>query len=311
MPSEKNQQTLEPGATFDCPQCSVHSKIELYNSMLECSTCKFEIGTYDTVDSDRVSYDENGSLNGRGDAFGKYSQVSGTRMEKGKGLSSRLIRIQNNLAAADGPSKPKVRSIKLIKTHSTTKAQERIALELLNIGWPNDLASSNISRPIWQPAHPYGVESSAATCLHLASIELGVDSKFIGWLDKSLPSVPSGNRNSYGFRALKEMKLILNNNSSYTNTLNRDNWQAVLSRANLGQTNYGILQPQIVLTWNKLQDSDYNLVNHSRHVLAAITHIVAKQNGIRPCRDEIMSLFSVKQSYLSWIPKVKFLLCLE
>lgn len=311
MPSEKNQQTLEPGATFDCPQCLVHSKIELYNSVLECSTCKFEIGAYDTVDSDRVSYDENGSLNGRGDAFGKGDQVSGTQMDKGKGLSSRLIHIQSNLAAADGPSRAKVRSIKLIKTHATTKAQVRIALELLNIGWPNDLASSDISRPIWQPAHPYGVESSAAACLHLASIELGIDSKFTSWLDKSLPSVPSGNRNSYGFRALKEMKLILNNNSSYVNTLNRDNWRAALSRANLGQTNYRDLQPQIVLNWKKLQNSEYNLVNHSRHVLAAITHIVAKQNGIRPCRDEIMSLFNVKQSYLSWIPKVKFLLCLE
>ncbi|SVD08963.1 uncharacterized protein METZ01_LOCUS361817, partial [marine metagenome] len=61
--------------------------------------------------------------------------------------------------------------------------------------------------PIWKAAPPRGVGASAAVCLHLASQRMGFDSKFADWVDLCLPGTRGAQ--SYGFRALKRMRVIM------------------------------------------------------------------------------------------------------
>ena len=304
----------EPGDDYDCEICGLHSKLVLDKGCLWCHSCGIKVQDYDDVDYDRVQLDEAGSMTGRGGPSRQGKRPSGSTIHTGFGKASTgkswnyYAKMQSRITASEGPSGPKIDALKLIGSFSKTPNHKRLAEELLDIGWPDKGAYSKNSIaeqvPMWRPAHPYGVGSSAATCLHLASGILGIDSKFTDWLDLTLVEVASGNRNSYGFRSLRHMRKILaNHHVQYSEACDEE--QAILSKANLGSTRFNCISHKIQEDFEILKLQDHNMINHPRHVLAALCHLWAKEYGLKPTKEEIMTIFGVKSSYMSWLPMVK------
>ena len=201
--------------------------------------------------------------------------------------------------------------ISLIRRHAVTEPQRDRALDLLDVGWPDldgagrrgvDIGSRGRGgdAPIWKAAHPRGVGASASVCLHLASQDMGFDSKFVDWVDLCLPDTRGAN--SYGFRALKRMRVILGRVGVRKSS--DDAAREILARASLGGTIYRGISSRIWDEWTQLTRSGDNLRNHPRPVLAALCHVIAEDEGLPIRLDLIIGCFNVGRGYQTWIQRV-------
>ena len=161
---------------------------------------------------DRVPLDDEGSISGRGPVQRPGGILGSVISSKGDSASSRRWKRLSLIdrRGGKGPTRSKLQTIELIRKLAATTTHLQIALDLLELGWPDSgsggssIASEN---PMWRPAHPRGVPSSAAVCLHLAAYELGFDSKLEDWVEICMPDVRKSK--SYGYRCLKRMRAIL------------------------------------------------------------------------------------------------------
>ena len=308
--------SLEPGDAFVCEHCSLKSQAILNDSMLECMVCLAQIQEYDLVDYDRVQLDEEGRMSGRGAPVrlgqrpGRTS-IGESREKAGNGRSWNYLRKVDSGGNNDGPTRQKKEAIGLIKRYARTDGHRTRSLELLDIGWPDRGRPSRSplanEGPIWRAAHPHGVSSSAATCLHLAAQEMGFDSRFGHYVGLCLPEIGRNEAESFGFRSLKRMKIILwelrRKRSSASESA-----RAILQRANLGETIYGDLNTGIEDAWLVCTLSRDNLGGHVRGVLAAICHILAEKGGLPVRPGLIQKRFDVGRSYQNWIERVRGLI---
>jgi hypothetical protein len=302
---------LEPGDKFFCENCYQHSVAEVHECFLECKECCSQIQRYDLVDYDRVSLDAEGRMAGRGSPVKLGKRPAHTVIPKfngtaGNGKKWNYLKKINDNYSDNGPSRSKQYSITLIEKHSRTSGHKRIALELLDIGWPDKDRGVNIGEvcetPIWKPAHPHGVGSSAATCLHVAAREFDFDSKFTEWIKLCLPGVKGATK--YGFRSLKRMKQLLQH--SGRKIMNSpDSPSAILQRANLGETIYREIMIDIWESWLNCTRCGNNIENHARPVLAALCHILAEKRNLPINTTYIANRFGVNRSYQNWISKLE------
>ena len=290
-----------------CEICSQTSTAVVHRNWLECQECGCQVQEYDTVQHDRVALDEYGMMSGRGPSTkrGKRTRgsvINGSEASNGsKGKWNRLSRIDNSIGGFR-PSASKEEAARLIRTHGRTPPHIERSLELLDIGWPDasQNGSSEFARenPIWKSAHPHGVGSSAAVCLHLSAAELGFDSKLVDWVSHCINAGPKAQ--SHAFRALKCMRRILFHRGSNRPSNVSDAW-AILQRANLGDTEYGGVIDDIWGTWLKVESIGDNSINHPRQVLAAICHVTVTEAGLRLHPSLIRDRFNVGRSYQGWI----------
>ncbi len=298
---------VEPGSMFDCRMCGMVSPVELHDSTLWCGCCGHRIQEYDTTDYDRVQLDEQGRMSGRGAANKSGSRIDGSTIGRTEALPSskkrewaRLKRV-NASQARGGPSRSKREAMAMIGMHAATQDHRALALSLLDIGWPDPdawrVVDKACERPLWRPAHPYGVGSSAATCLHISALRMAFDSVFTDWVALCLPTIPK--RKRYAYRALKRMRAILGQGEARARSTDVVA-SAVLSRANLGETAYSGLGPQIWQGWKQCTAGDDNLSNYPRPVLAALCEIIAKEEGLPVSPKLIEGRFNVGRNYQRW-----------
>ena len=310
-PSQKVR--LEPGSEIKCEECAVHSTVMTHLNWLVCGYCGVQLQEHDPVDFDRVQLNDEGQMSGRGGQVRPGDRIPGSVIEASSGKWGRLSRIDRSYGNG-GPSRSKRECISLILRHATTTPQRDRAIDLLDVGWPDldrpgrrgiDMGSrgQGSDGPIWKAAHPRGVGASAAVCLHLASQGMGFDSKFADWVNLCLPDIRGAH--SYGFRALKRMRVIMGRDGTRksSDVVARE----ILARANLGGTIYREISGRIWDEWRQGTRSGDNLENHSRPVLAALCHSIANDVGLPVRPALIMKSFNVGRGYQAWIPKLKML----
>ena len=304
------QEQLHPGDGFDCHMCSQRAVALLNDAVLECSICLLQIQDYDTTCHDRVSLDEEGRMQGRGPGS-RGGRIQGSEIgASGTGNQRRWRRLASiDRSGRGGASRSKAESMRIIREKATTPSHCRVALDLLDIGWPDRGASSATKEakenPMWKPAHPRGVPSSAAVCLHLAAYQLGFDSKFEEWVEICMPGVPKSK--SFGFRCLKRMRAILGESRLRRDSMDREAGQ-ILARANLGEIGLGGISPMIWDRWVSITMSGGNESNHPRPVLAAICHSIAESQGMPVSSDEIARRFNIeKWTYRNWVRRASIL----
>ncbi len=307
---------LEPGDEFVCEHCSQSSQAVLNDSILECMICLVRIQGYDLVDHDRVQLDEGGRMSGRGAPVRLGQRPSRTVIGNSRGKAGNG-RSWNYLGRVDRggndgrPTPRKQDAIDLVWRHARTKAHRACSLELLDIGWPDRDRTSRsplaVECPIWRAAHPHGMGSSAAACLHIAAEEMGFDSRFGYWAELCLPGVGSKESKSFGFRSLKRMRVILGD-LGRTRSSAGESAGAIMQRANLGETIYGGLGARIEEAWLVCTLAGDNLEGHARGVLAAICHIMAEDGGLPVRPGLIQKRFDVGRSYQNWIERVRNLI---
>ena len=312
MRGSSHRTRLEPGTAIQCEECGVRSAAETHLNWLVCGCCGVHLQEHDPVDYDRVQLDEEGRMSGRGGRVRSGDRVSGSVIGSSSGRWGRLSRIDRGCGNG-GPSRAKRECISLIGRHAVTEPQRARALDLLDVGWPDldgagrrgaDIGSRGRGgdAPIWKVAHPRGVGASAAVCLHLASQGMGFDSKFADWVDLCLPNTRGAN--SYGFRALKRMRVILGGEGARKSS--DDAAREILTRANLGGTIYKEISSRIWDEWTQITRSGDNLANHPRQVLAALCHHIANDKGLPTSQILIMDRFNVGRGYQTWISKLGF-----
>ena len=302
------QEQLHPGDSFDCHLCSQRAVVLLNDAVLECSICLLQIQDYDTTGHDRVSLDEEGRMQGRGPGS-RGGRIQGSEIRaSGTGNQRRWRRLASiDRSGRGGASRSKTESMGIIREKAATPSHSRVALDLLDIGWPDRGASSATKEakenPMWKPAHPRGVPSSAAVCLHLAAYQLGFDSKFEEWVEICMPGVPKSK--SFGFRCLKRMRAILGESRLRRDSMDREA-QNILSRANLGEIIPFEVLEIIVDEWARLSESDDNLKNHPRPVLAALCEFISYREGLEIPPSEICRRFNLPSpsSYRGWMEKI-------
>ena len=312
MGGPSHRARLEPGTEIHCEECGVRSAAETHLNWLVCGYCGVHLQEHDPVDYDRVQLDEEGGLSGRGGRVRSGDRVSGSVIGSSSGKWGRLSRIDRGCGNR-GPSRAKRECVSLIWRHAATDPQRDRALDLLDVGWPDldgagrrggDIGSRGRGgdAPIWKAAHPRGVGASAAVCLHLASQRMGFDSKFADWVDLCLPGTRGAQ--SYGFRALKRMRVIMGRDGTRksSDVVARE----ILARANLGGTIYRGISSRIWDEWTQLTRSGDNLQNHPRQVLAALCHHIANDKGLPTSQALIMDRFNVGRGYQTWISKLGF-----
>ena len=253
---------------------------------------------------DRVPLDDEGRISGRGPVERPGGIRGSVFSSKGDSASSRRWKRLSLIdrRGGKGPTRSKLQTIELIRKLAATTTHLQIALDLLELGWPDSgsggssIASEN---PMWRPAHPRGVPSSAAVCLHLAAYELGFDSKFEEWVSKCMP----GKRKaaSYGYRCLKRMRVILGEYRLRRESMDREA-RAILSRANLGDTVYSGISRMIWEEWLAISETDSNISNHPRPILALICENLAIREGIGVDVSLICDRFNLTSasSYRTW-----------
>ena len=311
MGGPSHRTRLEPGKEIQCEECGVRSAAETHLNWLVCGCCGVHLQEHDPVDYDRVQLDEEGRMSGRGGRVRPGDRVSGSVIGSSSGRWGRLSRIDRGCGNG-GPSRAKRECISLIRRHAATEPQRARALDLLDVGWPDlgvtgrrgvDIGSRGrgAGAPIWKAAHPRGVGASAAVCLHLASQGMGFDSKFADWVNLCLPNTRGAN--SYGFRALKRMRVILGREGARKSS--DDAAREILARANLGGTICRTISGRIWDEWVQLTRSGGNLQNHPRPVLAALCHVIAEEEGVPIGLDLIMRRFNVGRGYKGWTREIQ------
>ena len=310
MREESRGTRLGPGDDIQCEECGVHSTTVEHRNWRVCGCCGVKVQEYDAVDLDRVQLDAEGRMSGRGGRVKLGAPLPGSVIGSSSGRWGYLSRIDRSCGNA-GPSRSKKECISLILRYAVTDSQRDRALDLLDVGWPNldgtgkrqaDIGSRGRgdNSPIWKASHPRGVGSSAAVCLHLASQGMGFDSKFSDWIDLCMPDTRGAR--TYAYRALKRMRVILGRDGKRKGS--GDAAREILARANLGNTIYAQISNRIRKEWVHIIGSGDNLENHPRPVLAALCHVIAKEEGLKISNRLIMSRFNVGRGYLNWIPRV-------
>jgi len=310
MQASSNSRRLEPGCDIQCTECGVRSTVEVHSSWLVCRSCGVHLQEYESIDFDRVQLDADGRMSGRGGAIRLGNKLPGSVIDSSSRRWRYLSRIDRS--SEGGPSRSKKECISLIQRHAATDSQKDCALGLLDVGWPNldgtgsrgaDIGSRErgAKTPIWKAAHPRGVESSAAVCLHLAAQEIGFDSKLSDWTELCMPNTRG--RQAYAYRALKRMRVILGRESKRKES--GDAAREILARANLGNTIYAQISSLIWDGWAQIIDSGDNLENHPRPVLAALCHLIAKEEGLGISNKLIMSRFNIGRSYIGWLKEIQ------
>ena len=300
------QEQLHPGDSFDCHLCSQQAVALLNDAVLECSICLVQIQDYDTTSHDRISLDEDGRMQGRGPGS-RGGMIQGSEIRaSGTGNQRRWRRLASIDRSGRGDaSRSKAESRGIIREKAATPSHARVALDLLDIGWPDRGASSATEEakenPMWKPAHPRGVPASAAVCLHLSAMEMGFDSRFEEWVEKCMPRVSKSK--SFGYRCLKRMRTILGETRIRRSSMDKEA-SAILSRANLGETIYSGLAEEIWDEWLEISASGDNAMNHPRPVLAALCEIAAENEGIPIDASLIEKRFNITRSYKAWLNKL-------
>lgn len=310
MGSPPQRARLEPGSEIQCEECGVRSIAVMHLNWLVCETCGLHLQEHDPVDFDRVQLDEGGAMSGRGGAVQRGGKLPGTVIGASTGKWGHLSRVDRGCGNG-GPTRSKRECISLIWRHAETAPQRDRALDLLDVGWPDlddpgrrgiDMGprGQGFDAPIWKAAHPRGVGASAAVCLHLASQGMDFDSKFVDWVGLCLPGTRRGR--TYGFRALKRMRVILGGKGGRKSS--DDVAREILARANLGGTIYRSISSRIWDEWGQRTRSGDNLENHPRPVLAALCHVIAEEEGLPVRVDLIMRCFNVGRSYQGWVQRI-------
>ena len=303
---ETGDNGLLPGSDYRCEVCGQNSKLSEHAAALWCDSCGDRVCDYDPVDFDRVSLDEKGAMRGRGHGTRIGTRPSGTNIGSTGSVTGDKRRKWNRLSKMDrqgrgGPTRQKLDAVEMVKSFATTDAHYSMAMDLLDIGWPNKDSGRALpaakEKPIWAAGHPCGVGSSAAACLHVAAIRMGVDSKLSDWAAKCLPTEKYGIK--YSFRSTKRLRMILGRLDK--NIISPDsNAERILSRAELGGTQYGKLVPRIWECWKINSELTSNLSNHARPVLAALCEILACDEGLNVDRKKIADRFNVGVGYHRW-----------
>jgi len=308
--------SLEPGDDFFCEECSQWSKAVHSISILECMICSAPIQDYDLVNHDRVQLDDEGRMSGRGAPvrLGKRPSrtvIGDSSRKAGNGRSWNYLRRIDVGGNESGPTRQKREAIDLIWRYARTDDHRRCSLELLDIGWPDRGRPSRSplanEGPIWRAAHPHGVGSSAATCLHIAAEEMGFGFGFGYWGGLCLPELSGKEAKSFGFRSVKRMRFILRGLRRRGPSAS-ESARAILQRANLSETIYRDLVAGIEEAWLVCTLAGDNLEGHVRGVLAAICHIMAEDGGLPVRPGLIQKRFDVGRSYQNWIERVRNLI---
>ena len=297
---------LLPGSDHRCEVCGQNSALSEHNAALWCDSCGELVCDYDLVDYDRVSLGETGEMEGRGHGTRRGSRPSGTNIGGMGSVPDDKRRKWNRLRKMDrqgrgGPTKQKLESIELVKSHASTDAHVSFAIDLLDLGWPDKGASRILpaakEKPIWAAGHPCGVGSSAAACLHASAVRMGFDSKLSDWVGKCLPRKKYGVK--YAFRSLKRLDVILGEVDRKILTADSAA-DSILSRAELGRTLYGHLVPRIWHCWKMNTQCEGSLSSHARPVLAALCEMVARDEGVLVDRGVIAERFNVGIGFSRW-----------
>ena len=305
--------SLDPEDEFFCEHCSQRSKVVHTDSILECMICRVYIRDDDQVDYDRVPLDEEGRMSGRGARVRLGQRPSRTvigdsREKAGNGRSWNYLRRIDIGIDDSGPTRQKKDAVGIIKRHARTIDHRRCSLELLDIGWPDRGRPSRSplanGGPIWRAAHPHGVGSSAATCLHIAAEEMGFGFSFGYWAELCLPELSGKEAKSFGFRSVKRMRFILRGLRRRGPSAS-ESARAILQRANLSETIYRDLGAGIEEAWLVCTLAEDNLEGHVRGVMAAICHIMAEDGGLPVRPGLIQKCFDVGRSYQNWIGRVR------
>ena len=252
---------------------------------------------------DRVPIDDEGRISGRGPVQRPGGIQGSVFSSKGDSASSRRWKRLSLIdrRGGKGPTRSKLQTIELIRKLAATNTHLQMALNLLELGWPDtgsEISSKASEKPMWRSAHPRGIPSSAAVCLHLAAVEMGFDSKFEEWVSKCMPGEKKAN--SYGYRCLKRMRSILGENRLRRESMDKEA-RAILSRANLGETVYSGIVEMIWEEWLAISNIGSNAANHPRPVLAALCESMAEVEGIEVITTLIQSRFNVTRSYKQWL----------
>ena len=309
--NDDSGQGLLPGSKYKCDSCGQCSELTEHASALWCGSCGEWVCEYDLVDHDRVYLGPTGQMEGRGHGVRRGRKPSGSSIGGSGSVSEDQRRKWNRLRYMDregrqGPTRNKVEAIGLLRAFSTTDAHLSMALDLLDLGWPdkgaNRVMKAASEKPIWSAGHPCGVGSSAAACLHASAARMGFDSKLSDWVELCLPGKKYGVK--YSFRSLKRLTVILGE-AERSLALPDSVAGSILSRAELGRTQYGHLVPRIWESWRfNTHCQDSNLVSHARPVLAAICEMVARDEGVDVDRGLIADRFNVGLGYWRWRKKL-------
>tara|TARA_B100002051_G_scaffold276458_1_gene324672 strand:- start:1217 stop:2161 length:945 start_codon:yes stop_codon:yes gene_type:complete len=301
---------LSPGSDYECEICGQSSDLIEHKAALWCDCCGYRVCDYDTVDHDRVQLDEKGGMTGRGHGTRVGARPSGTSIGNAGSAPDDKRRKWNRLRNLDrmgrgGPTRQKLEAIQLVNSLAPTDAHASMALDLLDLGWPDKGAARALpaarEKPIWQAGHPCGVATSAAACLHLAAMRMGFDSRLSDWIDKCLPGRKYGLK--YGFRAQKRMVAILGE-AERAATSADSAADSILSRAELGRTQYGPLTERIWHCWRMNTQCEGSLSSHARPVLAALCEMVARDEGVPVNRELIAERFNVGVGFSRWKGKL-------
>jgi len=302
---------LLPGSDYRCEVCGQNSALSEHNASLWCDSCGEWVCDYDLVDYDRVSLGETGEMEGRGHGTRRGRRPSGTNIGGTGSVPDDKKRKWNRLRMMDrqgreGPTRQKLEAIRLVKAFASTDAHISMAIDLLDLGWPDKsekrVMKAALEKPIWAAGHPCGVGASAAACLHASAARMGFDSKLSDWVDRCLPRKKYGVK--YAFRSLKRLAVILGE-AERSMALPDSVASSILSRAELGRTQYGELVPRIWDSWRfNTQCQDNNLTSHARPVLAALCEMLARDEGIPVDRVLISERFNVGLGYWRWRKKL-------
>ena len=302
---------LLPGSDYRCEVCGQNSALSEHNASLWCDSCGEWVCDYDLVDYDRVSLGETGEMEGRGHGTRRGRRPSGTNIGRTGSVPDDKKRKWNRLRMMDrqgreGPTRQKLEAIRLVKAFASTDAHISMAIDLLDLGWPDKsekrVMKAALEKPIWAAGHPCGVGASAAACLHASAARMGFDSKLSDWVEACLPGKKYGVK--YSFRSLKRLAVILG--EIERSVLLPDSVAGpILSRAELGRTQYGELVPMILDSWRfNAQCQENNLINHARPVLAALCEMLARDEGVPVDRVLIAERFNVGLGYWRWRKKL-------
>jgi len=308
---EGTEQGLLPGSEYRCESCGQSSALSEHASALWCGSCGDWVCEYDSVDFDRVALGPTGHMEGRGHGTRRGSRPSGTTIGSSGSVPDDQKRKWNRLRMMDrhgreGPTRQKMEAIRMVKAFASTDAHISMAIDLLDLGWPDKggkrVMKAASEKPIWSAGHPCGVGASAAACLHASAARMGFDSKLSDWVEACLPGKKYGER--YSFRSLKRLAVILGE-AERSMALPDSVASSILSRAELGRTQYGELVPRIWDSWRfNTQCQDNNLTSHARPVLAALCEMLARDEGIPVDRVLISERFNVGLGYWRWRKKL-------
>ena len=303
-------ETVEPGSRIDCEHCSQSAIATLHEGVIECSECCAQLEHYElaTAESVSTSLDPEKSHHGPGARPGDRASgstidtrgvdASGNRLSgPWAGSSKRLARIDRRNASKHIGSRQRRRAKRLIRQGTPEGGLRTLALDLLDIGWPEPGAKvPDGFSPMWRDGHPWGTGSSAAACKLMASNQLGIDCRISELAAEMLPDVELRYARKGIFRSLKSLRRILGT-PVIRGLTHRTEVMAILSRVNLGQTGYRNVSLEFHELVGRILDSEECIFSPPRSLLAALLHLLADRSGLRVSKVEITDMFGCSLGY--------------